>query len=372
MWDTIHIIAGTLNARGGGEFLALAFIRFFIEHRLGKRLILYTKDEPDPLITSIFPLEFIDVLKHVVFRPLGIIYSKKLWRGIPHIRAVENILSLNNNKSLTMNLSADSIPIPAQICYVHFPYFGIGENINLRSKTRKIVHLWSLRLCRYIFVNSIFTKNVLCQIDHDMCEKVYVLYPPIPIRPLDKSNFIKSISKRRNIVFTVSRFSREKKLEMITDIAKNVNEGEFIIAGSLVDNEYYVYLKKIIEKEHIRNVKLQPNMSFEELHSLRTKSKIYLHPMPHEHFGISIVEAMASGCVPIVHKSGGPWYDILERKEIYGYAYNSVNEATVKIQTLLSDPNHYLEKALLALERSKAFTYEKFSERLHELLYKHL
>jgi glycosyltransferase involved in cell wall biosynthesis len=133
-----------------------------------------------------------------------------------------------------------------------------------------------------------------------------------------------------------------------------------------------VYLKKIIEKEHIRNVKLQPNMSFEELHSLRTKSKIYLHPMPHEHFGISIVEAMASGCVPIVHKSGGPWYDILERKEIYGYAYNSVNEATVKIQTLLSDPNHYLEKALLALERSKAFTYEKFSERLHELLYKHL
>jgi alpha-1,2-mannosyltransferase len=372
MWDIVRIIAGTLNARGGGEFLVLAFTRFFVEHKLGKRIILYTKDEPNPLIMSTFPLEFVGVLRHITFRPLGMLYSKKLWHGIPHIRAVQNILSLNNNKSLTINLNADSIPIPAQICYVHFPYFGIGENINLRSKARKIVHLWTLRLCKFIFINSTFTKNVLCQIDHDICEKAYVLYPPISIRPIDKNNFIENISKRRNIVFTVSRFSREKKLEMITDIAKNVNEGEFIIVGSLVDNEYYMYLKKKIEKERIRNIKLQPDVSFEELHSLRTKSKIYLHLMPYEHFGISIVEAMASGCVPIVHKSGGPWYDILERKEIYGYAYSSINEATIKIQTLLNDPNHYLEKALLALERSKAFTYEKFGERLHEFLYKHL
>jgi glycosyltransferase involved in cell wall biosynthesis len=372
MWDIVRIIAGTLNARGGGEFLALAFTRFFVEHKLGKRIILYTKDEPNPLIVSTFPLEFVSALRHAIFRPLGILYSKKLWRGIPYIRAVQNILSLNNSKYLMINLNADSIPIPAQICYVHFPYFGIGKNINLRSKARKIVHLWSLKLCKFIFVNSTFTKNVLCWIDPNICEKVYVLYPPIPIRPIDENSFIESISKRRNIVLTVSRFSREKKLETIIDMAKNVNEGEFIIVGSLVDNEYYVYLKKIIEKERIHNIKLQPDMSFKELHSLRTKSKAYLHPMPHEHFGISIVEAMASGCVPIVHKSGGPWYDILERKEIYGYAYSSVNEATIKIQTLLSDPNHYLEKALPALERSKAFTYEKFSERLHELLYKHL
>jgi hypothetical protein len=35
---------------------------------------------------------------------------------------------------------------------------------------------------------------------------------------------------------------------------------------------------------------------------------------------------------------------------------------------LLNDPKHYIEKALLALERSKAFTYEKFSERLYKLL----
>ena len=369
MWDAVHIIVGTFNARGGGELLALAFTKFFVEHKLGKRIFLYTKDEPNTSITSTFPLEFVRVLKYVELRPLGMLYSKKLWHGIPYIRALQSILTLSSNKTLTINLNADSIPIPAQICYVHFPYFGIGRDISLRSKVRKITHLWSLRLCRLIFVNSTFTKNVLCQINHDICEKTYVLYPPIPIRPMDKNDFIESISKRENIVLTVSRFSREKKIEMIIDIAKNVTEGEFIIVGNLVDNDYYVHLKKIIEEKHVHNIRLQPNTTFEELHSLRMKSKVYLHPMPHEHFGISIVEAMASGCIPVVHRSGGPWYDILEHKEIYGYAYSSIDEAIMKIKMLFNDPKHYIEKALLALERSKAFTYEKFSERLYKLLY---
>jgi glycosyltransferase involved in cell wall biosynthesis len=368
MWDAIHIIAGTLNARGGREFLTLAFIRFFVEHKLAKKIILYTKDEPNSLIISMFPLEFVSVLRHVMFRPLGIFYSKKLWYGMPYIKVIQNVLTLNNSKSLTINLNADSIPIPAQICYVHFPYFGIGKDCNLRSKARKIVHSGALKLCKFILVNSSFTKDVLCRVVPEVYERVHVLYPPIPVKPMDKDVFLLNLNKRRNIVLTISRFSREKKLEMVLDIAKNVKEGEFIIVGSLADEDYYMYLDRIIKKEYISNVRLWPNASFEELHSLRLQSKVYLHTMPYEHFGISIVEAMASGCVPVVHRTGGPWHDILERKEIYGYAYSSVNEAATNIKTLLNDPNHYLEKALLALERSKTFSYEEFSKRLYEFL----
>jgi glycosyltransferase involved in cell wall biosynthesis len=372
MWDTIHIIPGTLNARGGRELVTLAFIRFFVEHRLGARIILYTKDEPDPLITHTFPFEFVNALRDVSFKPLGVFYAKRLWHGIPYIRLIQNTLSLMSIKSLTINLNADSIPIPAHICYVHFPYFSVGEDASLRAKLRKELHLWTLRLCRFIFVNSSFTRRVLCYTTPDICAKTTILHPPLPMEPMSDSDFLRGVEKRRNIVLTVSRFSREKKLETILDIAKEVNDGEFVIVGTLVDSEYYAYLRNYIEREHIHNVRLLPNASFEELHSLRMQSKIYLHPMPYEHFGISIIEAMASGCVPIVHKSGGPWYDILEHKEMWGYAYSSVDEATTKIEILLNDPNHYLEKASLALERSKAFTYEKFNERLHEFLYRYL
>jgi glycosyltransferase involved in cell wall biosynthesis len=320
MWDIAHIIVGTLNARGGRELLALAFTKFFVEHKLAKKIILYTKDEPDPLIASTFPLEFVRFLRHAIFKPLGILYSKKLWHGIPHIRAVWNMLTLNNSKSITINLSADTVPVPAQICYVHFPYWGIGKDGNLRGKARKIAHLWVLKLCKLILVNSSFTKEVLCKVAPEICRRICVLYPPIPVKPMDEEDFLASLSKRRNVVLTVSRFSREKRLEIVLDIAKNVEEGEFIIVGSLIDKDYYMHVNQIIEKERISNAKLWPNASFEELHSLRLKSKVYLHAMPYEHFGISIVESMTVGCVPVVHRSGGPWYDILEHKEVYGYA----------------------------------------------------
>jgi glycosyltransferase involved in cell wall biosynthesis len=39
--------------------------------------------------------------------------------------------------------------------------------------------------------------------------------------------------------------------------------------------------------------------------SLMKKSKVYFHPLPGEPFGIAIVEAMASGPIPIVPTIGG-------------------------------------------------------------------
>ncbi len=52
-------------------------------------------------------------------------------------------------------------------------------------------------------------------------------------------------------------------------------------------------------------VKFYPNASAEQKADLLKRAKLYLHTMEGEHFGISIVEAMAMGCLPIVHDSGG-------------------------------------------------------------------
>ena len=48
-----------------------------------------------------------------------------------------------------------------------------------------------------------------------------------------------------------------------------------------------------------------PNASNEELVDSMSKSMIYLHTMIGEHFGVSIIEAMAAGLVPIVPAYGG-------------------------------------------------------------------
>ncbi|MDQ5863476.1 MAG: glycosyltransferase, partial [Thermoproteota archaeon] len=48
-----------------------------------------------------------------------------------------------------------------------------------------------------------------------------------------------------------------------------------------------------------------PNASNQELIDAMSKSMIYFHTMIGEHFGVSIVEAMAAGLIPIVPSYGG-------------------------------------------------------------------
>lgn len=49
------------------------------------------------------------------------------------------------------------------------------------------------------------------------------------------------------------------------------------------------------------------NAPYAELRSLLGEAVGGLHTMTDEHFGISVVEYMAAGVVPIAHNSGGCW-----------------------------------------------------------------
>ena len=49
----------------------------------------------------------------------------------------------------------------------------------------------------------------------------------------------------------------------------------------------------------------------DKIAEIASKSTIFLHTMIEEHFGISIVEMMASGLIPVCHCSGGPESDIV-------------------------------------------------------------
>jgi alpha-1,2-mannosyltransferase len=72
------------------------------------------------------------------------------------------------------------------------------------------------------------------------------------------------------------------------------------------DNNYYQQLRKMIADLGLSDcVSLQTNISFSKLVELMQLAKVYFHPRIDEHFGISIVEAMASGLVPIVSDIGG-------------------------------------------------------------------
>ena len=93
--------------------------------------------------------------------------------------------------------------------------------------------------------------------------------------------------------------------------------------------------------------------------------------MPFEHFGISVVEAMSAGCVPVVNQSGGPWLDILDAKQgEYGFAYRSLKEAAEFVRILIDNEKFRRKIALNAFGRAKIFDRTVFMRKMIEVVEK--
>lgn len=80
---------------------------------------------------------------------------------------------------------------------------------------------------------------------------------------------------------------------------------------------------------------------------------------------MSIVEAMAAGCVPVVPREGGPWFDILDQKQgEYGYSYRSVEDAANIIRMLLENDDLREEVSARAVKRAMAFDSSVFERKI--------
>lgn len=116
---------------------------------------------------------------------------------------------------------------------------------------------------------------------------------------------------RENLVISVSRIAPGKQLELIPYIASRVKDVRFVLIGSLYNRSYYTKLSKLKKKLGVRNFKVIPDPHRHELYEMLGKARIYLYTARHEQFGMTVVEGMAAGCIPLVYRSGGPYHDIV-------------------------------------------------------------
>ena len=91
----------------------------------------------------------------------------------------------------------------------------------------------------------------------------------------------------------------------------------------------------------------------------------YIHCAENEHFGITIVEAMAAGCVPIVHDSGGP-------REIVtndvGFRWRSLAVAAQQITVLGENDRLRGEFSAASASKAQQFRPEVFEAEIARLL----
>lgn len=137
-----------------------------------------------------------------------------------------------------------------------------------------------------------------------------ILYPPVDVETFQEIA-LKS-NQRDGMVLVISRIAPDKQIENAIEVARIMRSrgiGKIMtIAGNLhyYDHQYYQQMKNMIADYDLSDyVSLQTNISFSRLIQLMQLAKVYFHPRIDEHFGISIVEAMASGLVPVVSNIGG-------------------------------------------------------------------
>ena len=179
------------------------------------------------------------------------------------------------------------------------------------------------------FVNSNYTLQIsrklfpLLNIKPDIMKVVYI--------PVDYKNKSDLLLKNKNLVVSIGRIDIRKNYETLFKIADNLKNYSFVIAGALNKGDETYYSNLIKNKPY--NVEIRVNINEADKIALLKKAAIYLHLNRREHYGISILEAMSYGLVPVVPESGGPWEDIIEHGK-YGYGFNSVDEAVDQIKNI--------------------------------------
>lgn len=199
-----------------------------------------------------------------------------------------------------------------------------------------------------IISNSNFNKNL---IKNTFNRESIVIYPPIDLEKIISNDLMKY-----DCVAVGSRYLPGQNLEIVPHLASKLKGIKFKMIGTASGNSMKLIeglRKKCQELGVSDQVEILYNQPFATYVSILFSCKVFLRPLPSEPFGISVIEAMASGCIPLVRKGSGPWVDILEEREgKYGFSFEDVEEAALKIRRIVSD------KELL----------EKMQERIRERL----
>lgn len=241
------------------------------------------------------------------------------------------------------------------------------------SNQKTLLNKLKLMRISTVVCNSQFTKKF---VDWTYGINSQVLYPPVDIE-----NFISG--KKENLIFSVGRFfvkpHNKKHEEMIKLFKKMIDDGlkgwKLVLLGGIAP-EHEKDLSALKKLTIDYPIEVITNGGFEDLKKYYSRAKIFWHaagfgedlekyPEKAEHFGISTVEAMAAGCVPVVFKGGGQTEIVTDGTN--GFLWESEKEWAEKTLQLISDQKLMEKTALNAKLKSQEFSKEKFFELLQKI-----
>lgn len=274
---------------------------------------------------------------------------------------------------------ANRLPPPSlarrSFAVVQFPFPG-----SMVRQPRRSLRRASL-LGRYeLIVYSEYVRSwVRCRWHRDAT----VIYPPVPSPPIERD--APQTSDVAPTILSVGRFfgsGHSKRQDVLAAAFGELlrrHEGprpRLVLAGSRTPGSAGTrYLSRIEELAAGLPVTLAVDVSQENLQRLYRDATLFWHaagygrPAHHperaEHFGISLVEAMAHGVVPLAFDDGGVREIVTGRA---GVRWRTIDELVKRSSELLTDEHERRSMGSAARSESKRFSPERFEQRLTDVL----
>jgi len=381
-----------LDTLGGGERYCLSVAEILSKHgylvdifwsgkksfleKAEKRFSLDLKDIN--IVPDVFGIEP-SILENIENKKILKRLIKKTHYPLKHLNKIKDFIQkykTTRQYDLLFFLSDGSIPFifaKKNILHIQVPF--LKKNINYNP----YLNFVKSKIFSNIICNSKFTAKFSQKI---FPKNVEVLYPPVDVSKFHPAD------KKENIILSVGRFDNilnAKRQEILIKAFKKLypqlqSKWKLILAGgSMVEEEKNTYLSYLKKEAKDFPVEIIVNPPFEELKKIYSISKIYWHaagyqvkenknPESTEHFGMTIVEAMASGLIPIVVNKGG--IPEIIKNDHNGYLWDKISQLVDYTLSLSKDTQKLEELKNEAIKDSLIYSKENFEKQFLSIINK--
>jgi glycosyltransferase involved in cell wall biosynthesis len=292
-------------------------------------------------------------------------FSKMFYRFLFPLfpRAIESLdlsaydLIISSSSSVAKGIRKS--PAQLHICYCHSPvryawdlkddYLQVmGNPISKRvfnfflNKLKK----WDLKSNERVDFFIANSENVKKRIENNYNREAVVIFPPVDIHAFEL------VLKKQNYYFTVSRLVSYKKVEQIIKAFKKFPHLKLIVAGEGPN-------RKKLERIATSNIEILGFISTEELTKKIKHAKAFI-ANANEDFGITVVEAQASGTPIIVPYIGG-YKETVSGLTGHFFESQSIQQIEMAIETFENERKVFLENDF----RKNIEKFDKSQFRIH-------
>lgn len=265
------------------------------------------------------------------------------------------------------------------------PFFG---NLYVREKRMGIVHhLFGESI--YLETNPIFASYVY--FTERLIPKFYSDIPMVSVSESTKSDLVEMGMPAENIeviyngvdlsnyrisdelfesptCVCLGRMKKYKKMDILLnalpEVKRKIPDLKVIFVGT---GDYLPRLRKKAEENNLMNVvEFKGFVSEEEKINILSHSWVAVNTSPKEGWGLTSIEAQASGTPSVVPDSPGLRETVKDKKSGYIYPYGEVEILSDILIDILSDEQKVMKMGRRAREWASNFSWEKSARKMAE------